>query len=104
MTRIMYLRDANYRPVGTLAITVNRQKNTAEYQLSVLNPLDKFDRREGQLKALERLVEKPITVLLPVNASMYDISEAVMYSLAKSKTAPSRAVKGAKLWLRYRSW
>ena len=102
-TRIIYLRDISYRPVGTLVVSVNRQKNTAEYQLSTLNPADRFDRKEGQLIALRNLVERPITVLLPVCPTMHDVSRAVMTSLSQSDFAPSRAVKAAKLWLRYRS-
>lgn len=99
-TRIMYLRDSHYRPVGCVAISVDRKRRTLSYQLSVQNPLDSFDRSLARQLALGRLVDKPIN--LPYDRkgdlSMHDISTTVMKHIAASK-APSRAVKAAKDWL-----
>lgn len=99
--RIMYLRDANYFPVGCVAITLNRHKNTVEYQLSVLNPQDRFDRKVARQLALGRLVEAPVTVVLSGHATMHEISLAVMKSIVSLNSAPSRAVKAAKTWLKW---
>lgn len=99
-SRIMFLRDANYRPVGCMAISIDSRNHRLNYQYSVLNPVDKFDRKMARHLALGRLVETPITVPLPRNGevSMHLISECVMAHLAGSN-APSRAVKAAQLWL-----
>ena len=108
-SRTMYIRDTNWNPTGCVVINVDHQKNRAEYQLAVLNPNDRdlktgrrlrFDRRLSRLLAMERLLEKPITVSLPENANQHQISHAIMTSLAANKAAPARAVKFAKLWLR----
>jgi len=100
MNRIMFLRDASFRPVGCLAITIDSRNHRLNYQFSVLNPVDKFDRKMARHLALGRLVEAPISVPLPRNGevSMHLISECVMVHLAESN-APNRAVRAAKLWL-----
>lgn len=99
--RIMYLRTRSGNPVGCLAIRLNPRTQFVEYQLSVLNPLDRFDRKVARQLALGRLAETPITLRVPRNPTMYDISVAVMRDLSHTKTAPSRAIKAAKLWLDY---
>lgn len=99
-TRIMFLRDAQEHPVGCVAISVDRKNHRLNYQMSVLNPSDRFDRKMARHLALGRLVEAPVSI--PVKRgeelNMHDISTCVMKSIAQSK-APSRAVKAAKLWL-----
>ena len=97
--RIMYLRDATYHPVGCIAMVIDRTKERAEYQVSVLNPQDQFDRKTARLLCLERLVDHPITVRITGNGSFHTIAQAVMEDLIKSK-CPSRAVRAAKLWMR----
>jgi hypothetical protein len=99
--RIMYLRNLSGNPVGCLAIRLNPRTQFVEYQLSVLNPLDRFDRKVARQLALGRLAESPLTLRVPRNPTMYDISVAVMRDMVNSGTAPSRAVKAAKLWLSY---
>jgi hypothetical protein len=99
MIRVMYLRDSNGLPVGCLAIKLNGSK-TVTYQYSVLNPLDKFDREVSRVLAKGRLVENPITVSLPFLASRHDISEAVLRDILSNSSAPSRARRAARLWLR----
>ena len=97
--RIMFLRDPNYQPVGCLAIRINPRTKFVEYQLSVLNPVDAFDRALARQLASGRLTESPITLRVPANPSMFDISVAVMRDLSNTKSAPSRARKAAKRWL-----
>lgn len=112
--RTMFLRD-NYtlsavpgekdivagNPVGCIAIKVHENRRSAEYQVSVLNPLDRFDRAIARQLALGRLAEAPFTVRLPSNASMYDITLAVMSDINLDESAPSRARRAAKLWIKY---
>jgi hypothetical protein len=109
-SRVMYIRDANWSPVGCVAISADHNKQRAEYQLSMLNPSDtvdpttgrrrRFDSKHARLLAMERLLDSPITVRLPKDANQHDISMAVMQDIAGSKSHPSRAVKFAKLWVR----
>lgn len=96
--RIQFLRDRHNHPVGCVVIKTNRHNNTAQYQLSVLNPADRFDRKVARQLALGRLTEAPLSVTLSKNANMHDITRAVMTDLINQKS-PTRAVKAAKLWL-----
>jgi len=98
--RIMFLRDNQFRPVGCLAISVDRKNHRLNYQFSVLNPVDSFDRKTARVLALGRLLDSPISLPLArgKEVNMHDVSFAVMSHLAKSN-APNRAVKAAKLWL-----
>jgi hypothetical protein len=96
--RFMFLRKKNQQPIGCLAIKLT--ENTIEYQLSVLNPVDKFDRSFAKQLANERLDKNPFKINLTVTPTMYNISTAVMANLAfNNKDAPKRAIKAAKLWL-----
>lgn len=99
-TRIMYLRDNQYAPVGCVAISIDRRNHRLSYQYSVRNPIDKFDRKLARQLALGRMVEVPIHLPLvrDMETSMHMISEMVMRHLASSN-APTRAVKAAKYWL-----
>ena len=71
------------------------------YQVSVLNPLDKFDRRMARHLALGRLAEAPLTTtidhLMPTRT---EISRAVMQDIKHDPQAPTRARKAARQWLR----
>lgn len=98
--RIMFLRDRQGLPVGCVAISVDRKNREVSYQYSVLNPIDSFDRRLARQLAIGRLIEKPITTpLYRGEVNMHIISDIVLSDLARSKTAPTRAVKAARLWL-----
>jgi len=98
--RIMFLRDANYFPIGCLAINLDRKNRQLKYQYSVLHPSDYFDRKTARHLALGRMLDCPITIPMDrtKEVNMHDISNAVMTHLAASN-APTRAVKAAKLWL-----
>jgi hypothetical protein len=98
--RIMYLRSETGHPVGCLAIQMNRHDSVISYQLSVLNPSDRFNRAVARQLALGRLLEEPLKVKLSREATMHDISEAVMRDILAYKDAPSRAIKAARLWIR----
>lgn len=100
--RVMYLRDKNGAPVGCAAIKL--RDGLIEYQYSVVNPLDKFDKAVARWLALGKLQEAPYTTLVPFAAgkdhTMYDTSFAVMTDIARDSHAPTRARKAAKLWLK----
>lgn len=98
--RIMYLRDSNGQPVGCVAIRVSQSQRLATYQLSVLNPADRFNRAVARQLALGRLVEAPFTVRLPSLPSMHDITEAVFTDIESDRQTPSRARRAARQWLR----
>jgi hypothetical protein len=106
--RYMYVRDANWDPVGCIAITVNRSQYRVVYGLSVRNPADaidtlnrrvKFDRKAAQSLALQRLLENPQHSYISKSATQHEISGAVMQGIIASGSAPSRAVRFAKNWL-----
>lgn len=98
--RVMYLRDKSGHIDGCLAIRLNAGGNYAEYQFSVLNPADRFDRAHARALAKGRLLEKPYVVTLPKNPNMHVISEEVMRDVSNHKDAPARARKAARFWLR----
>lgn len=97
--RIMYLRDSSGRPLGCLAIRLIRSRGVAEYQYSVQNPVDDYERVLGRQLAIGRMVESPFTAKISKNASMHEVSHAVMSDLIACKGTPTRAVKAAQNWL-----
>lgn len=109
--RIQYLResytvnaDGNVvagQPVGCVAIKVSQKAGPRwlSYQLSVLNPRDRFNRELARQLALGRLVEKPVSIRVTGTLTMKGITELVMLDIARDKSAPGRARKAAKRWL-----
>ncbi len=98
----MYLRDDNLNPCGCLVIDVDRKAKTLSYQMSVLNPADrfKFERKLAREIAVKRLSVKPITLALDSSeVSRHDISRLVMTDIKTSKKVPTRARKAAERWL-----
>jgi hypothetical protein len=107
--RFQFLRDSKGQPVGCVAIkTIDGKAHNGpggycmvEYQFSVLNPLDHFDRTLARDIASHRLEKRSISAgTLPHHPSMHHITERVMEHLATAYPIPSRAKKAAKLWLR----
>ena len=97
--RVMFLRSADNKPVGCVVISVDRHNKRIEYQVSTLNPLDKFNREVARLLATGRLVEAPFHLWLPNKAGLHEISRRVMTHLAANKTVPNRSRKAAKNWV-----
>lgn len=100
MSKFMYLRASrSEQPVGCVAFSV--EGDTLSYQLSVLNPADKFDRTKGRTIAGGRLATRPISVGVPGLADMdhHEILTAVMQCVASTDGAPTRAVEVAGRWL-----
>lgn len=109
--RIQFLRDVNGQPVGCLAIKtgpdfsapfVAREKNNQlviAYQVSALNPVDRFDRAFARQIALGRAVESPFIIKAKAS-TMHEISTAVMKHLVSNKSTPARTRRAAKLWLK----
>lgn len=98
--RIMFLRDSKNQPVGCVAIGLTRSQKNIKYQVSVLNPIDQFDRSLARQIALGRLVESPFTVALTGDVDMHQISLAVMRDLKDNDNVPARANRAARRWLR----
>ena len=97
--RVMFLRDNKGQPVGCLAIQLTRGRKSAKYQVSTLNPIDKFDRGLARQIALGRLVENSFTVALNGAADVHKISTVVMQHLSYNKSVPARAARAARRWL-----
>jgi len=99
--RVMYLRDVKGQPVGCVACQVKRDGHdyVGSYQLSVLNPADKFNRGVARQLAKGRLLENPIRFNLPIAPSTHEVTEAMMRSIASDKDLPTRAQKAATRWL-----
>jgi hypothetical protein len=105
--RIQYLRDSKGQPVGCVAIKIKTAVGRSNgvtlvtYQMSVLNPLDRFDRRMARQLALGRLTEAPLTTTIDhVSPTRREVSLAVMSDIKNDSSAPARARKAASLWLR----
>jgi len=100
----MFLRDRYGSAVGCLAIKLHRHteydQSMVSYQMSVLNPLDKFNRELARTIAKGRLLEAPHVVMVPVEPSMYEVSQAVMKDITHDSTVPTRARQAARRWLR----
>lgn len=99
--RIMYLRSSHGQPIGCIAISVERNSATVQYQISVLNPRDNFNRSVARHLAIGRLVENPRSINIKKSANMHDVSSAVMQDIVCNgkNLFPSRAIKSAKLWI-----
>ena len=104
--RVMFLRDQRGQPVGCIAIKASIPNEIAwrlpevSYQISVLNPTDRFNRAVARQLALGRLIEQPIHVDVCQDPSMHDITRAVMSDIVSDKLAPGRARKAANLWIK----
>jgi hypothetical protein len=98
MIRFMFLRDKKSQPVGCIAIDTAMGLS---YSLSVLNPLDKFDRKLARTIALGRLHAGFSRFIRGGDIStMHAITRVVMQDILTGRpSAPSRARKAAKLWL-----
>jgi len=107
--RIQYLRDSKGQPVGCCAIKIKPIPHVGHpgghtlvtYQMSVLNPLDKFDRKIARRLALGALQEAPFTTTIEhLMPTRRQITKAVMDDIWNDPTAPTRARKAARLWLK----
>jgi hypothetical protein len=99
--RIMYLRNSKKFPMACIAIALDRPNGAISYQYSVFNPEDHFDKRMARELALGRLISRPVKITdQDSEINFNQISWAVMEHLSQSKTAPTRAVRAAKRWLK----
>lgn len=119
-TRIMYLRknyngdgvpySSNTNPVGCIAIDLSEPTEgenptrQIRYQVSVLNPSDKFDRKVARQLAKGRLVESPLVIpRVKSDIDMTGVTEQVMLDIAWREELPSRARKAAARWFGWNS-
>jgi hypothetical protein len=110
-TRFMYIRGNGWEPIGCLAITIDRSKNSAQYGLSMRHPKDGYNDYNRRVKFDRGLAQKLAQIdmnafkesklaYIATDASMHDVTESVMKDIVVRGAAPSRAVKFAKWWLR----
>lgn len=96
----MFLRNSNGQPVGCLAYSIHSTRTSVKYQLSVLNPIDQFNRSLARQIAIGRLVEKPIHIRnLKGTESINNIVQVIMKDIFAS-SLPTRARNAARDWLR----
>jgi hypothetical protein len=107
-TRFVYVRDAKNHPIGCIAVNVRRNKNYAEYGLSMCNPKDtvdekgrslKFDRTLAQGLAMGDLDNNPKRTYITTEADMHEATASVLGNIIANGTAPTRAIRFAKRWL-----
>ena len=107
--RYMYVRDMLWQPCGCLAIKIFRNQNKVKYGLSMRNPKDardsngrqvKFDRIQARKMACDRLENSTNQVFVPSYASQHDVSQAVLGHIIVTASAPARAIRFAKHWMR----
>lgn len=120
--RYVYLRDANRHPIGCLVVRlVAPQKEGSngriEYQLSVVNPIDRkdphsnrsvrFNKEHARHLALGRLLESPFTVPYDTTSDIYfhEVLSAIMFDIIDSgnQIFPTRAIKAAQVWVKNHS-
>lgn len=103
--RIIYLRQDYINkstPVGCVAISFDRKNVQINYQLSVLNPSDEFNRSMARQLAIGRIIEKPISVksvLCNSASSTHDVICDVMYDIENNPNLPNRSRNAAQAWL-----
>jgi hypothetical protein len=97
--RIMFLRDRSGNAIGCVVISIDRNKKKAYFNISVQNPADTFNRKLARQLAIGRMIESPMTVALKKDATMHDVTAAVMLSIRANKDLPKRAVQAASNWL-----
>ena len=100
--RTLYLRNQHNHPVGCVAMSIQWEKKEVSYQLSVLNPLDRFNRKLARSIAFSRLTNKPYLISIKEDSfNVHDIFRAVLSEISKTSHSkfPTRAVKAAKKWL-----
>lgn len=103
--KIMYLRAFSGQPVGCIAMSYDKTNRVVKYQVSYLNPRDKFEKKVARDIALGRMDTKPVEVELdsyykrsaPITS--HDITKAVMNDISLKKSASSRASKAVNRWL-----
>lgn len=99
--RIVYLRNDAGVPVGCVAMKFYPETGIVRYQLSVQNPIDKFDRSLARTIALGRLDVNWFTVACQDHcASVHKYTYLVMENIVMHASSyPKRAVKAAKQWI-----
>ena len=95
--RIMFIRDNSNHPVGCLAMKIG--SHSLQYQVSTLNPVDRFNRPVARQLALGRLMEKPIEIAIG-ETNIHDTVRLVMQHISNNNTVPNRTRKAAVVWIK----
>jgi hypothetical protein len=100
--RFMFLRGKNNHPVGCMAMRSypGVASTKVVYQVSTLNPEDKFNRKMARHLALGRLVERPIVFYVEKNKiNIHETTKAIMEHVSSSARFPKRSRMAAKHWV-----
>ena len=98
--RIMFLRDSKGMAIGCLVYSLSPKRTKIRYQLSVLNPVDKFERSLARQIALGRLIEDRFVIPGMTGTEPQNVLVAnIMKNILVNDEVPTRAKKAAKLWL-----
>lgn len=98
-TRFMFLRNENNQPVGCLALQYDRDTGNVRYQVSTLNPHDRFNRDVGRKIAEGRLLSKGLDVKTAPELNFHAVCKTVLQDMEVRKSLPTRTVKAASSWL-----
>ena len=102
---VMYLRarasfpHTKGQPVGCIVYD-NDGNSKVNWQISILNPVDHFNRELSRSLAIGRFVERPYTIIVNSPHTKHDTIRAILNEIAADHAMPSRARKAAQLWLR----
>lgn len=94
--KFMFIRGEHNFPIGCIAMC--KFSDRIEYQVSTLNPRDRFDRRLARQLALGRLVENPIK-LPNATQKLDEAYRFIMTDIKNNEDMPKRARSAAKNWL-----
>lgn len=103
--KIMYLRDKKDQPVGCVVyrripVNADQTQHHLEYEVSVRNPLDRFNKKMGREIALGRLNTHPRETRIHSNSTGKEAVFAVLDQIANTPSLlPARAIKAAKAML-----
>jgi len=106
--RFFYLRDRykasndsqNGNPIGCVASTINYDEGTISYNVSMVNPKDKFNKSLAREISVVRLDQRPISVSLPFKEKLngHELHKILMKNIVLHGPSTS-AKKSAQKWL-----
>lgn len=100
-TKTMYLRNAKGHAVGCVVsrrVNSTIEQDLVEYEISVLNPVDKFNRKLGREIALGRLNTHPRELHISCKASGKQAARQILADIGgwpMGNSVPNRAIKAA---------
>lgn len=93
--RFSYLRDyttSNKRPVGCLAVEIDKLNKQIRYAFSACSPLDNFNAEIAKAIAGGKLKKRPVIIECNVPDAGHDISQIVMTDIIAKNSAQGKGV------------